>query len=100
MNQAAWLGLLIGTALGAGYAWSQARSLRRLDAARQRGEPPPLAWQFSAAVARLGFLAVALAVVALAPSEKIHKWWLTGSLAVFYSVPLFWQVRRMVGRKA
>ena len=94
MDQAAWMGVLVGALVGSAYAWSQVRSLQRLDAARRRGALPNLTAQLPGALGRLVFVAAVLALVLLAPSEKIHKWWLTGSLAVFYSVPLFWRLRQ------
>jgi len=40
-----------------------------------------------------------LGVLVLAPPGTVSKWWLTGSFAVAYSVPLFWRLRRVGLRK-
>lgn len=98
MDGAAWTGLLVGALVGSAYAWSQAHSLRRLDETRRRGETPSLTAQVPAALGRLVVVAVVLGLMLVAPPEKINKWWLTASLAVSYSVPLFWRLRKSLGK--
>ena len=99
MDQSAWLGLVVGAMLGGAYAWFQLRSLRRGAQQQPTATVTGLMTQLPAAIARLGFLVIVMVLLLAAPGEKINKWWLTGSLALFYSVPLFWRLRRLIAEK-
>ncbi len=99
MDQAAWLGLAVGSIIGGAYAWFQLRSLYRTDKSRDKESTPGLSGQMAGAGARLLFLATVLVLLVMVPGEKIDKGWLTGSLAVFYGVPLMWRLKKMFAHK-
>ncbi len=100
MGHAALNGAVIGAVIGGGYAWLQLRSLRRTAQAQQAGQPASLGGNAAGAFSRVALLLVALLVVQLLlPAGQIDKWWLTGALAVSYSVPFFWRLSHMLRRK-
>ncbi len=99
IQRAEAVGLAVGVLLGSAYAFLQIRSLRRQDADRREGRLPALGAQFGTAALRLALLVVALLAVVMVPSTQLNRWWLTVSLLVFYSLPLFWQLRRMTASK-
>ncbi len=99
MEQSAWIGLAVGGSIGGAYAWFQLRSLRRTPADAADDQTTGLAPQVPGAVARLTVLVVLLVLLVAVPGEKIHKGWLTGSLAVFYGVPLVWRLRQIFTAK-
>ena len=86
MDASAWLGLALGAALGSGYALWQGWALRRVS------RIAPSAHLLAGTTLRLALLVVTLLLaVRFTPA---NRWWLTGSLAVSYSVLFFWQLRR------
>ncbi len=99
MEQSAWTGLGLGAAIGGLYAWFQLRSLQRADQAGGDGKGPHLAGHVPGAIGRLGFLMLVLVLLVTVPGDKIDKGWLTGSLAIFYGVPLIWRLKRMFAAK-
>ncbi|NQU10916.1 hypothetical protein HQ590_09010 [bacterium] len=95
MSQSDLVGLVIGLVLGGGYSWWQGRALQRAAAGTLRGEEVPLGQQVLGAVVRLLVIGLVLLLLVLAPPGTVDKWWLTGSFAGAYSVPLFWRLRRV-----
>jgi len=94
MNKPAVLGLVLGAVIGGAYIALQWAELRRKDATIQ----PRGMWSLvPGAVGRLAFLVVAWWVAF--QFTAADKYWLTGTLAVAYSLPLIWQLKRMLAKK-
>jgi len=91
MSQPAALGLVLGALIGAGYV-----ALQRVDLRRRQGNAAlrGVGSLACAAAFRLLFLVVAW-WLAFRFTEA-DKYWLTGALAVTYSLPLLWHVKRML----
>jgi hypothetical protein len=90
MDRPAWIGLILGTIIGAAYVAWQAWDLRRQKAASPDGNPLALAPHAALRLVLLGggwWLAYRF--------TDADKWWLTGAIIVAYSLPLVWQVRRI-----
>jgi hypothetical protein len=97
MDNSAWLGLVLGMAIGGAYAWLHLWSLKRSLVRQQQGQPPKPVQQMLAGVARVvGFFVAAFLVLQY---TNANKWWLMGSIAVAYSVPFFWKLKDMVSQK-
>jgi len=91
VNKPAVLGLLLGAAIGGVYIALQRTELQRKDATIQ----PRGVWSLvPGAVGRLAFTMVAWWLAF--QFTDADKYWLTGSLAVSYSLPLVWQLKQMV----
>lgn len=91
MNKPAVLGLVLGAAIGGVYIALQRMELRRKDATIQ---PRGVVSLIPGAVGRLAFVVAAWWLAfQFTPADK---YWLTGSLAVSYSLPLVWQLKQMV----
>ncbi|MBM3858477.1 MAG: hypothetical protein FJ395_02375 [Verrucomicrobia bacterium] len=94
MNKPLLLGLVLGALIGGVYVALQRADLRRKGASLPaRGMLPMLL----RAGARLLFL-VAAWWLAFRFTEA-DKYWLTGTLAVAYSLPLIWQLKQMGAKK-
>lgn len=91
MDRAAWLGIGFGLAIGLTYGWLQARELRR------RAQANPMKQSLVGPVVRLTALLITLLMVVTL--TEANKYWLTGSLAVAYTAPLFWTLKTTVLRK-
>jgi hypothetical protein len=91
MDASAWFGLALGTALGGGYALWQGWAIRH------ESQAAPSSHFLAGAMLRLVLLVVTLLLAVRVTSA--NRWWLTGSLAVSYSVPFFWQLRRIFLQK-
>ncbi len=96
MDKSSWVGLLLGSLIGAIYVVWQAYDLRRQKKASPDGSKV-VALVPSAA---LRLLFVGLAWWAAYQYTSADKRWLTGSLLVAYSLPLVWQVRRLFPRRS
>ncbi len=85
------LGLVLGGAIGFVYITLQRWELRRRNATIQ----PRGVWVLvPGAVGRLLFVVVAWWLAfRFTPADK---YWLTGSLAAAYSLPLIWQLRELL----
>jgi len=91
MDGSAWIGLILGTALGSGYALWQGWVLRR------ESGTVPSARLLTGAMLRLALVVAMLLLVVR--FTQANRWWLTGSLAVSYSVLFFWQLRQTFFQK-
>ena len=91
MNKPALLGVVLGAAIGGVYIALQRMELRRRDATIQ---PRGVVALVPGAVARLVFLVVAWWLAF--QFTEADRYWLTGSLAVAYSLPLVWQLKQMI----
>lgn len=97
MDNSAWLGLVLGMAIGGAYAWLHLWSLKRSWVRQQQGQPPKPVQQMLGGVARVvGFF---VAVFLVLQYTNANKWWLMGSIAIAYSVPFFWKLKDMVSQK-
>ena len=90
MDASAWLGLILGAALGGGYALWQGWALRRGSRAA------PSAHLLVGAALRVALLVVTLLLATR--FTPVNRWWLTGSLAVSYSVLFFWRLRHALSQ--
>lgn len=91
MNGPAVLGLVLGGVIGGVYIALQRAELRRKDATIQ----PRGIWSLvPGAVGRLAFVVMGWWVAFR--FTNADKYWLTGALAVSYSLPLLWQLKEMV----
>lgn len=86
MDASAWFGLALGAAVGGGYALWQGWALRHESRAA------PSAHLLAGTALRMALLVATLLLAAR--FTPANRWWLTGSLAVSYSVLFFWQLRR------
>jgi len=94
MNKPAVLGLVLGAVIGGAYVALQRAELRRKEATIQ---PRGVLSLVPGAMARLAFLVVAWWLAF--QFTEADKYWLTGTLAVAYSLPLIWQLKRMSAKK-
>ncbi len=90
MDRPAFIGLVLGGAIGLVYCGWQLWDLRRQKKAAPTGNPVAMA---PGVALRLVF--VALAWWLAFRFTEADKWWLTGSLVVTYSLPLVWQMRKL-----
>ena len=91
LDREALTGLMWGVAIGITYIAFQRAELRRKNATLQ----PKGVWVLvPGAVGRLVFLVVAWWLVF--HFTDANKYWLTGSLAVAYSLPLLWQLKELL----
>lgn len=99
MNFSILQGMAVGIILGGAFAWLQLQALRRNVLLEKRQELPTLLKQLPGSGGRVAFLLIALVLVqVLVPN--VDKWWLSGSLAVSYSVPFLWRLLEIVPRKS
>jgi len=85
------LGVMLGAIIGGVYIALQRIELRRKNATIQ---PRGVIVLVPGAVGRLVFLVVAWWLAF--QFTTADKYWLTGSLAVSYSLPLVWQLKQMI----
>ena len=91
LDRPAIVGLVLGAAIGTVYIALQWMELRRKNASVQ----PQGVWVLvPGAVGRLVFAVVAWWMAF--QFTEADKYWLTGSLAVAYSLPLLWQLKELV----
>jgi len=92
MGVNAWLGLILGMAIGGTFARLQLLALRRNELLEQRQQLPGLLRQLPGAGGRVAFLLVALVLVqVLFPAAD--KWWLSGGLVITYAIPFLWRLK-------
>ena len=97
MDNSAWSGLVLGVAIGGGYAWLHLWSLKRHWMRQQQGQPPNAVQQMLGGGGRLVVFFVAVFLVL--QYTRANRWWLLGSIAIAYSVPFFWKLKDMVSQK-
>lgn len=90
MNKPVLLGLVLGALIGGVYIALQRADLRRRDKTIQAHGILSLLLR---AAARLVFLMVAWWLAF--QFTEADKYWLTGTLAVAYSLPLVWQLKQL-----
>ena len=90
MSRADVIGLVCGLVIGLGFGLWHVVDLQR----RQKGL---IGWQ-TVAVSALRLTLMMVALLAALTWTEANKYWLTGSLAVAYSVPLFWKLKRLTTR--
>ena len=91
LDRATWLGIGFGLVMGLTYGWLQVRELR------QRAASQTLRPALAGPGLRLAALVVTLWLVI--QLTDANKYWLTGSLAVAYTAPLFWSLTTTTFRK-
>src|ERR1041384_2310606 len=104
MDYSAWLGLVLGMAIGGAYAWLQIAALRKNERLMQeQGKSRGPAAMLPGSMMRVAFLLIALVLVQVlvVPENKTPRfyWCLTGALVVTYSVPFFWKLKNLWSSK-
>ena len=95
MEREAWLGLILGVGIGAVYVLAQWLELRKKAQLAEAKGPAVLLF---GAFFMITFLAGAL--LAAWKWTDANKYWLTGSLALTYTLWLFWRMKQLLsGRK-